>query len=96
MITTFLRFSFSCVFVMGIGMLIYAVFGVSESVMKIKVMHIGGIIGFIYSSWAIGQFFDKRKIANYIKAFLAYILGMVTCTITLFLIGILVDLVLYK
>ncbi len=65
-------------FIMGIGMLIYTVFGIIESTSQIKVLHIAGIIGVLYASWAIGQFFDKNKKANYLKGFLSYMLGMIT------------------
>jgi len=44
-------------------------------------------------SWAIGQFFDKQKYFNYIKAFLSYIFGLTTFTIGVLIIGYLTDLV---
>ena len=60
-------------FVMGIGMLIYTVFGLLEAITQLKLLQIGGIIGFIYTSWAIGSFFDKKKKMNYLKALFAYL-----------------------
>ena len=45
-------------FVMGIGMLIYSVFALFQGLTHINIMQIGGLIGFIYSAWAIGQFFE--------------------------------------
>ncbi|WP_111707613.1 DUF3667 domain-containing protein [Lutibacter citreus] len=65
-------------FIMGIGMLIYTTFGIIETITKLKILHIGGAIGFFYTAWAIGQFFDKTKKINYLKALVAYFLGMVT------------------
>jgi hypothetical protein len=79
-------------FVMGIGMLMYTIFGVLETVINIKLLKIGGIVGFIYSSWAIGHFFDKRKVLSYFKGFIAYILGMISFSFTLVLVGYLIDL----
>ncbi|MGL4631706.1 MAG: DUF3667 domain-containing protein [Leadbetterella sp.] len=38
----------------------------------------GVIFYFTYIIWAIGQFFGEKKVINYIKASLAYILGNVT------------------
>ena len=58
-------------FVMGIGMLIYTAFGILESITKMKILQIGGIIGIVYTSWAIGTFFDKSKKLNYLKGVLA-------------------------
>ncbi|GGD50764.1 hypothetical protein GCM10011514_13780 [Emticicia aquatilis] len=78
-------------FIIGIAMLIYALFALIVGLTKLPLMFIGGILGFIYISWAIGQFFDKTKLINYGKAFLAYILGMITFTILAFLIGFSVD-----
>lgn len=78
-------------FVMGIGMLIYSVFGVFEGVTDLRVLHIGGVIGFLYMTWSIGQFFDKKKKANYFKAFLSYFLGMITFFISMLGLGLLID-----
>ena len=79
-------------FVMGMGMLVYSVFGTVQSLINIDLMQIAGIVGFIYSSWAIGQFYGKGKFVNYVKAFLAYIVGMITFTLTAILIGTIIDL----
>jgi len=80
-------------FVMGIGMLIYTTFGIIESITKVKILQVGGIIGFIYTSWAIGQFFDKSKMLNYIKALAAYLLGMMTFYFLATLLGLGIDLI---
>lgn len=79
-------------FVMGMGMLIYSVFGIIQSLTQYKLMRIAGIVGFVYTTWAIGQFYEKGKAINYVKVFFAYILGMLTFTLTAILIGTLIDL----
>ena len=56
-------------FVMGIGMLIYSAFALFKGLTHIDLMQIAGAVGFIYSAWAIGQFFDKSRFSNYVKAF---------------------------
>ncbi|NAS30431.1 DUF3667 domain-containing protein [Flavobacteriaceae bacterium R38] len=81
-------------FVMGIGMLIYTIFGLLDSLIEIKVLQIGGILGFIYVSWAIGQFFDRNKKINYLKGLLAYVLGTVTFFLIASITGIGIDFVL--
>lgn len=79
-------------FVMGMGMLIYAVFGIMQSVMDFNLMQVAGVVGSIYLTWAIGEFYGKRKFINYVKAFFAYLLGMLTFSITTILIGTIIDL----
>jgi hypothetical protein len=80
-------------FIMGIGMLIYTIFGILESIIKIKVLQVGAIIGFIYTTWAIGQFFDKKKKINYLKGLLAYLLGMTTFYALAIILGLGIDLI---
>lgn len=81
-------------FVMGMGMLFFAfepllnnisahTFILNETVVF--------LIAFTYMGWAIGQFYGKR-IRNYIKAFLAYIFGMLTFQVIAFGAGIMYDL----
>lgn len=79
-------------FAMGMGMLIYAVFGIIQSLIDFNLMQIAGVVGFIYLTWAIGQFYGKGKFINYVKAFFAYILGMLTFSITAIIIGTIIDL----
>ncbi|MFA8436606.1 MAG: hypothetical protein ACEPOZ_19020 [Marinifilaceae bacterium] len=78
-------------FVMGIFMLLLSVFGLLEGVTKINMMQKAGLIGIVYCSWAIGQFFDRTKITNYLKASLAYFLGMLTFTFLVSGLGYLID-----
>jgi len=80
-------------FVMGIGMLIYMIFGIVESVTEIKVSWIGGIVGFVYTSWAIGRFFDKKRKVNYLKGLLSYLLGMITFFFGVVFLGLGIDLI---
>jgi hypothetical protein len=78
-------------FVMGIGMLIYTTFGIIESITKIRILHFAGVIGIIYTSWAIGQFFDKNKKMNYLKGLIAYLLGMVSFYFLAIILGLGID-----
>lgn len=79
-------------FVMGMGMLIFSVFVILQGLMHFNVMTVAGMAGISYSAWAIGHFFDKKKVASYIKALIAYILGMITFWIIPFLLGTIIDL----
>lgn len=78
-------------FVMGIGMLILAFFGTIEGLTKLAVLQFGAILFVIYATWAIAQFFNKKKFSSYLKAFLAYFLGMITFTLAIILLGFLID-----
>lgn len=79
-------------FVMGMGMVILSLFGVIEGLTQLKVVQFGAIVLFIYTTWSIGQFFDKKKFVAYLKAFSAYILGMITFLLAALILGSLIDL----
>jgi len=78
-------------FVMGMGMLIFASFAFFQGLTKIDLMQVGSIVGLIYLTWAIGQFFDGKKPVNYFKAFSSYVLGMLTSVLFAFAIGNIID-----
>ena len=80
-------------YVMGVGMLILALFAALEGISNIQLMQISSIISFIYSAWAIGQFFDKHKMINYVKSFFAYLLGFISFGIAALLLGTGLDLI---
>jgi Protein of unknown function (DUF3667) len=78
-------------FVMGMGMLIYAFFALFQGLTKIDLMQVAGILGIAYCSWAIGNFFDKKKPINYLKALASYILGMITSLFFAIAMGTIID-----
>lgn len=80
-------------FVLGMGMLIFSVFVIFQGMTHFQVMTIAGVVGIAYSVWSIGQFFNKKKIINYVKALVSYLLGMITFWLFVFLIGTLFDFV---
>jgi uncharacterized membrane protein AbrB (regulator of aidB expression) len=81
---------------MGMGMLIFAFFALWQGLTKIELMRVAGLIGFAYYTWAIGQFFDKNKPLNYVKAFAAYMLGMITSMLFALLSGTLINFIFKK
>lgn len=81
-------------FVMGMGMLIYAAFGLVQGLTHFDVMQVSAVAGFIYTTYAIGQFFDKHKPVSYLKAFMAYMIGLFTFSLCAVIIGLMIDLVL--
>ena len=78
-------------FVMGIGMLIYSIFGIIKGLTQCNVTEFGAIMAFIYTVYAIGQFFDQRKIGSYFKGLISYLFGMITFTFVAMAIGIVID-----
>lgn len=74
-------------------MLIFAIFALLEGITGIKLMQIASVVGFIYSTWAIAQFFNKKKFLNYLKAFGAYVLGFISFAVVALILGTLIDLI---
>lgn len=74
-------------YIFGEGMLIYSLSGVAESLTGISMMAVGGGLGLIYSIWAIGQFYNRKKVLSYVKGLFAYVLGLIVAGIFTVLIG---------
>lgn len=80
-------------FIMGMGMLILALFAAIEGLTHVKVLQYGAMIVFAYATFAIGQFYDKRKVSSYAKALAAYLIGMITFMIALTVLGWVIDVI---
>ncbi|PHR71894.1 MAG: hypothetical protein COA67_05755 [Lutibacter sp.] len=78
-------------FVMGSGMLIFSLFGIIDSYTTLKIVDKGFFIGVVYIIWAIAQFFEGKRVINFLKAMFSYSLGIMTFTIAVLLIGFLID-----
>ena len=78
-------------FVQGISMLIFALFALAEGLLHFKLQNIAGLIAVIYVVWAIGNFFEAKKIGNYVKALVSFLLGILTLYIIIFTVGIAID-----
>lgn len=80
-------------YVLGISTLIYSSFIVLEIITDLSLSFWGGIVGFIYSSWAIGQIDNKRKFINYFKGSTANLLGIITFYFIIVIFGSTIDLI---
>lgn len=80
-------------FVMGVGMLLFAGFGIADSLIDLKIMDKGYLLGILYILWAIANFFDAKKIINYPKSVIAYFFGMLTFMIAIYAVGGLIDII---
>lgn len=78
-------------YVMGIQMLIFAVFTLVNGVLHVKLESIAGIVGLLYLVWAAGNFFEERKVSNYLKVLTSYFLGTITFYAIIFAIGTAID-----
>ncbi|RZK42428.1 MAG: DUF3667 domain-containing protein [Pedobacter sp.] len=80
-------------FVMGSGMLIFSVFVLAEGLIHTDLKSVAGYFGIAYCAWAIGQFFDGKKIISYVKSLFCYLMGMATYSLLALGIGTLIDLI---
>ena len=81
-------------FLIGIQMLLFSLLGMIESLTDFKILD--SISGFViaYVSWGIARFFDSKKYINYLKAFVSYMLGLLSFTLSAILLGTTIDLLL--
>lgn len=80
-------------FVLGISMLIFAFFAIVEGISHVKLFKYAGMIGLTYTIWATGNFFEEKKAANYFKALISYLLGMISFLFLITAIGITIDII---
>ena len=70
-------------YISGITTLLSSVFFIIQGIARLELIFATHLITAIYTIWAIGQFFDKKKAGSYIKAFLSYVLGFLILWISL-------------
>lgn len=80
-------------FTQGIGMLIFSIFSLIQGVFSVELFQIGGLLAFVYVTFAIADFYGKTKVKNYFKSFVAYMLGMIFFFVTVILIGLIIDMI---
>jgi hypothetical protein len=78
-------------FSIGMGMLIFTALVLVQGLVHVNVMTVAGFAGIAYPVWAIGQVYEKQKLMSYVKALLAYLLGMSTFWMFAFLAGTVID-----
>lgn len=80
-------------FVQGMFMLITALLISFIHILNLGPFRQGAIIPLGYITWAIGQFFDGKKLLNYAKALVVFILGIGSFVFLLISMGMLIDLI---
>jgi hypothetical protein len=78
-------------FVTGITTLYMSIIAVIQGLTDWKIIQSASYLGIIYFVWAIGQFFDQKKIGSYIKVLLSYLLGSVVLGFLIGVVGSLID-----
>lgn len=91
----FFEISILLSFVMGIGMLFLATAAVLIGITGLKLMPTFSFISLVYLSWAIGQFFDPRKVQSFLKAGAAYTLGFATFSASTWVLGFAYDAIMH-
>lgn len=81
------------IYLTAIGMLIFGILGLIESLTGIKLFFISALVGVIYTSWGVGQFFGKKNPWNYFKGLLGYLIGTIIFTIFSTILGLAIDLI---
>ena len=68
-------FMFLC-FVFGLTLLFDVVFIVLQKITGLNLTQVFTIVETIYITWAVGKFFDGKKVVSYIKAFLSFLFAL--------------------
>ncbi len=80
-------------YIMGMGMLILALFAIIQGLARIDILAYGGMTATAYWAWAIGNFYNPKSWSSYVKSISAYLLGLITSLVILILIGKGIDLI---
>jgi hypothetical protein len=80
-------------YIIGVDMLLAAVTGLFSILLHFDFMKTYAFVCFIYTSWAIANFYGKDKWYNYIKAFVAFVLGLILLTFFPNIMGSIINLV---
>lgn len=78
-------------FIIGTSMLLFSFFGVLDSLTGLPIVDKGMLVGVLYVSWGIGQFFQGNTWLNSLKGFFCYMLGLLTFVIFILILGLLID-----
>ena len=75
----------------GMASLFFSVIIILQGLTPLRLIHISAVIALVYQVWAAGQLFEKKKTVSYIKAFFAYILGVTTFSVSITMLGVIID-----
>ncbi len=78
-------------YIVGIAMLILALFVFLQVITGISVMTFASVLIVFYITWSIADFFDSKKVVNYVKSLSSYMVGMIVFFLLIMSVGILID-----
>ena len=78
-------------FLTGVTTLFISVVAIIQGITHLKLLQISSYLVAIYVIWAIGNFYDKKKVGSYLKAFLSYLLGSFVLGIIITIVGTIID-----
>jgi hypothetical protein len=85
-------FIFMC-YLSGIKVLFISVALILQALTHSNIIIITIFISLIYSFWAIGHFFEKKKAGSYLKAVLSYVCGTLSIGVILSIVVIIVEII---
>ncbi len=65
-------------YITGLGMLISTLFGIGEIISGLSLFQISLLLGPVYSIWAMGNFFQGRRVKAYLKASFSYLMAILS------------------
>ncbi|MCL2416581.1 MAG: DUF3667 domain-containing protein [Bacteroidales bacterium] len=78
-------------FISGISALATAIVTPFQGLVELNIIQITSYIMIVYLIWSVGQFFGEKKVKNYVKALLAFILGILVLSTLIVFVGTLID-----
>jgi len=85
-------FIFMC-YLSGIKVLFISFALILQTLIHSNIMVIAIVLALIFSFWAVGQFFEKKKAKSYLSAVLAYICGALSISVILSVVSVIVDII---
>ncbi len=80
-------------YIVGIAMLILALFVLLQVITGISLMTFASVLILLYITWSIADFFDRKKVINYVKSLSSYMVGMIVFFFIIISVGIFIDLI---
>jgi len=83
-------------FVSGVTTIITTIVAIIQGITHLKLIETTSYLLMGYFIWAIGQFFDRKKISSYIKVFISFILGSFVLGFIMVVVGTIIDVIKYQ
>jgi hypothetical protein len=78
-------------FVTGVTTLFMSAVAIFQGLTHVRLLETASYALILYLIWAVGQFFDGKKVRSYVKAFFAYLLGISVLGVLIVIVGEIID-----